>query len=550
MSRLVRALVAIVAIAASVGMTRSAPAAAAPGRSLFLVADSVALGAAPAIRAAFAGWSVAIEGHQGIFTDDAAELAWAHRDEVGDLAVVATGYNYPVWNPALFDGWIDQMMGRLVDGGARHVFWLTLREPPLGEHGVVSVWEKSGIADHYPQANAQLRAATTRWPQLALADWNAVAGAPGLTWDGLHVTPAGGAAMADLLVDEVGGIGRLPAGGTLRLAVSPETASAALNLTATWPRGAGYLTAWPCDEPRPLASNLNFTRHQTVANLALTRVAADGSVCVYASEATHVVADLEATFAAGAGVHTVNPVRVLDTRSGGTRPAAGATVAVAVTGPGAGAGIPSGAAAVVATVTATDATAAGFVTAWPCGTPRPTTSVLNHDAGAPVAGLAVVPLGPDGSACLFTLAGAHLVVDVTGWLDAGAAWQAVVPARLADTRATARRLAAGGVLAVPVPAGAGTVAVTATAVEPAGPGYLTVFPCGTPPPTASALNYEASPVVANLAVVAAGAGGQICLTSYAPADVVVDLGAWAPATAGGPPSGPVRLADTRLAVGP
>jgi hypothetical protein len=236
------------------------------------------------------------------------------------------------------------MMGRLVEAGAEHVFWLTLREPPLGEHGVVSVWEQSGIANHYPAANAQLRAATTRWRQLALADWNAVAGGPGLTWDGLHVTPAGASAMADLLVDEVGGIGRLPAGGTLRLTVPPGSAAAAINLTATWPRDAGYLTAWPCDEPRPLASNLNFARHQTVANLAISRVAADGTVCVYASEATHVVADLETAFAAGAGVQTVNPVRVLDTRTSGARPLAGASMVLSL----AAAGVPPTATAVVA----------------------------------------------------------------------------------------------------------------------------------------------------------------------------------------------------------
>jgi hypothetical protein len=529
-------------LAAGAGLTRPGPAVAAPDKRLFLVADSVALGAVPAIRSAFAGWDVAVAGHQGIFTDDAAELAWARRAEIGAIAVVATGYNYPVWNPALFDGWIDQMMGRLVDAGARHVFWLTLREPPLGEHGVVSVWEQSGIANHYPAANAQLRAATARWPQLALADWNAMAGGPGLTWDGLHVTPAGGSAMADLLVDEVEGIGRLPAGGTLRLAVPPGAAAAAVNLTATWPRGAGFLTAWPCDEPRPLASNLNFARHQTIANLAISRVAADGTICVFASEATHVVADLETTFAAGAGVQTVNPVRVLDTRTGGTRPAAGTSLVVSL----AAAGVPPTAAAVVATVTATDAAAPGYLSAWPCDQPPPTASVLNYGAGATVAGLAVVPLAADGTACLSTFAGAHLVMDAAGWIDAGTTWQPVTPRRLADTRPTGRRLTAGGVLPVDAPAGAGAVMVTAAAVDPGGPGYLTVYPCGTAPPTASVLNYEASPAVANLAVVAAGTGGQVCITSYAPADVVVDLAAWAPGPATGPAQGPVRLADTRV----
>jgi hypothetical protein len=75
MSCLLRALVAIVAIAASVGLSGAAPASAASDRHLFVVADSVALGAVPAIRAAFAGWDVAVESHQGIFTDAAADPA-------------------------------------------------------------------------------------------------------------------------------------------------------------------------------------------------------------------------------------------------------------------------------------------------------------------------------------------------------------------------------------------------------------------------------------------------------------------------------------------
>jgi hypothetical protein len=137
-------------------------------------------------------------------------------------------------------------------------------------------------------------------------------------------------------------------------------------------------------------------------------------------------------------------------------------------------------------------------------------------------------------------------VDVAGWFDADSPFRAVTPARLADTRTTGTRLAAGGVVSVAVPPGAGRAVVTATAVDPADAGYLTVYPCGTPPPTASVLNHGADQVVANLAIAAAGAGGQICVTSYAPADVVVDLAAWAPPASGGAAGGPVRLADTRI----
>jgi hypothetical protein len=511
-----------------------------PDHRIYMVADSVALGAAPAIHGALAGWQVTIEGHQGIFTNDAAELAWSHRDEIGDIAVVATGYNYPVWNPALFDEWIDQMMIRLTAAGAHHVFWLTLREPPLGDHDIVSVWEKAHIADHYPGANDQLRAATARWPELALADWNAVSRGSGLTWDGLHLAPAGQALMADLILDEIEGTGRLAAGATLRVPVRTGAEAAALNLTATWPRASGYLTVWPCDRPRPLASNLNFTRHQTVANLAITRLATDGSACVYTSADAHVVVDLEGTFGGSDGLETTNPVRVLDTRTAGsTALAAGSVVAVSA------GGAPVTATAVIATITATQTGGPGYVTVWPCGLGRPTTSTLNYGTGVTTAGLTIVPRGADGSFCLFTSAAAHLVVDVAGWFMAGGPLTPVTPTRLADTRLTSGRLAAGGVLSVPTPPGAAAGALTVTAVDPAAGGYLTAFPCGGPAPVASTLNYQASTIAANLAIVGVGASGRVCVASSAASDVVVDLAAWAPPDAGYRPMGPERLADTR-----
>jgi hypothetical protein len=541
MKALVRVFVVMGAIAGSVGLAGAGPVAAAASANdpLFMVADSVALGAAPAIHAAFPGRDVTILGHQGIFTSDAAELAWAHRGEIGATAIVGTGYNYPVWNPPLFDAWIDQMMTRLTAAGTQHVLWLTLREPPLGEHDIVSVWEQNHIADHYPAANDQLRAATARWPQLVLADWNAVARGGGLTWDGLHLTPAGQSAMADLLADEVGGLGRLAAGATLSVPVAAGTGAAALNVTVTWPRAAGFLTVWPCDQPRPVASNLNYVRHQTVANLTITRLAADGSACVYTSEDAHVVVDVEGTFGGTAGLETINPTRVLDTRAAGSAPPpAGSTVIVRPS-------VPTDARAVIATITATAAAAPGFVTAWPCDQPRPTASSLNYGTGGTVAGLAIVPKAADGSFCLFTLAPAHLLVDVAGWFSASAPLTPVTPARLADTRANAARLGAGGVLAVPAPAGAAAVAVTVTAADPDGAGYLTAYPCGGLPPVASTLNYLAGVPVANLALVGDGAGGQVCITSFAPSDVVVDLAASSPGGAGYAPAGPTRLADTR-----
>ena len=54
-------------------------------------------------------------------------------------------------------------------------------------------------------------------------------------------------------------------------------------------------------------------------------------------------------------------------------------------------------------------------------------------------------------------------------------------------------------------------------------GYLTVFPCGTPVPTASNVNYRAGDTRANQVTVDLGANGRACFFSNAPTDVIADL---------------------------
>src|SRR5690606_6618766 len=101
------------------------------------------------------------------------------------------------------------------------------------------------------------------------------------------------------------------------------------------PDGAGYLTAYPCDQERPTASNVNYVAGQTVAALAVARPDADGNVCVFTKAAADVVVDLAGRFAGQPGDDTnedsggladhpdllepalrplVNPMRLADTR--------------------------------------------------------------------------------------------------------------------------------------------------------------------------------------------------------------------------------------------
>jgi hypothetical protein len=53
------------------------------------------------------------------------------------------------------------------------------------------------------------------------------------------------------------------------------------NITVTNPTGASFLTAWPSDAARPTASDLNFVPGQTVPNLVVVKLGADGRVNLY-----------------------------------------------------------------------------------------------------------------------------------------------------------------------------------------------------------------------------------------------------------------------------
>ena len=101
-----------------------------------------------------------------------------------------------------------------------------------------------------------------------------------------------------------GASGQLRPGGTLDLLVRgqggvPEDATAVvLNVTAADATGPdSYLTVWPTGEEQPLASNLNFVAGQTVPNLVIARIGANGRVSIYNNLGyTVVVADVQGWF--------------------------------------------------------------------------------------------------------------------------------------------------------------------------------------------------------------------------------------------------------------
>lgn len=89
---------------------------------------------------------------------------------------------------------------------------------------------------------------------------------------------------------------------------------AVLNVTATEPTLAGFVTVWPCGLDRPLASTVNYAPGETIPNLALATAGAGGRVCLYSFTDTHLVVDLSATIRDADAYVGRAPVRALDSR--------------------------------------------------------------------------------------------------------------------------------------------------------------------------------------------------------------------------------------------
>lgn len=81
-----------------------------------------------------------------------------------------------------------------------------------------------------------------------------------------------------------------------------------------------------------------------------------------------------------------------------------------------GANVPAGATAVTANVTATDATANGFLTVYPNGLATPNTSNVNYAAGAPQGNGITVKLSSDGKLAIAASGGnPNVIIDITGY---------------------------------------------------------------------------------------------------------------------------------------
>ncbi len=315
------------------------------------------------------------------------------------------------------------------------------------------------------------------------------------------------------------------------------TSMATPHVTGTVAR---MLQARPSDSPAQVWAALDAA--STIGVVQATR-AGDPNELVYAG-ATTTAPSPALMPRSGAGFTALDPVRLFDTRPGqaqGVVPVEqmrfGGANLLTVRIPGV-AGVPlSGVSAVSLNVTVVDPVGPGFLTVYRCGD-RPPTSSLNFVAGQIVPNAVIAPLSADGDICLFSSVETHVLADINGWFSTGSGFTALNPTRVFDTRPDQAQGVVGvnrqahadlrvkitGAAGVPM-SGVDAVSLNVTVVDPVGPGFVTVYPCGDRPLTSS-LNYVAGEITPNAVIAPVSPEGDVCFYSSVDADLLADVNGW------------------------
>jgi YVTN family beta-propeller protein len=270
------------------------------------------------------------------------------------------------------------------------------------------------------------------------------------------------------------------------------------------------------------------------------------------------------------------PCRAVDTRPtyGGNGPIQGGTFQnFAISGAGSCEILPS-AAAYSMNVSVVPNGPLGYLTVWPSGQTRPLVSTLNSLDGRIKANAAIVPAGASGQISVFATNTTNVIVDVNGYFapvsGSTLAFYPLTPCRVADTRDSSYPPGLGppflpghqerqfpvlnATTTCNIPSsGVAAYSLNFSVVPHAPLGYMTVWPTGQTRPTVSTLNDIPGQIIANAAIVVAGASGNVSVYPTSDTDLIIDInGYFAPAGQGGLSLygvQPCRVIDTRK-VGP
>ena len=333
------------------------------------------------------------------------------------------------------------------------------------------------------------------------------------------------------------------AGGTLRVNVAEAVGGKTVfgNLTVAGVVGAGFVTAYGCDDGIPRDSNGNISKADLNYNGAVSAVSSnrlivkadnDGDVCFYTLASAEMIVDINGV--TDTGVTAIANQRT-DTRVASLQSvAAGGTLRVNVAQA-------VGGKTVFGNLTVAGVVGAGFVTAYGCddGIPRDSNGNIskadlnyNGAVSAVSSNRLIVKADNDGDVCFYTLASAEMIVDINGVTDTGVT---AIANQRTDTRvASLQSVAAGGTLRVNVAQAVGgkTVFGNLTVAGVVGAGFVTAYGCDDGIPRDSNgniskadLNYNGavSAVSSNRLIVKADNDGDVCFYTLASAEMIVDI---------------------------
>ena len=226
------------------------------------------------------------------------------------------------------------------------------------------------------------------------------------------------------IVLRVAGNGAIPSSGVI---------AAALNVTVTGSSANGVITVFPAGGGTPNASNVNYGKGETVANMAIVKLGSGGEIEFTngSKGAVQIIADISGYYTANGGDAFVPmaPWRGLDTRNAtGQENATGYPA-----GPDSsaiwffndefeGSGYWSGdshAAALVLNVTVTEPTASGYVVAAAADESLPASSNIDFSAGETVPSMVMAACDTYGDPILVneSKGATQLVADVFGYFS-------------------------------------------------------------------------------------------------------------------------------------
>jgi hypothetical protein len=335
----------------------------------------------------------------------------------------------------------------------------------------------------------------------------------------------------------------------------PKAANAAVISMAVIGNGQpGWVRATPAGQDSFVANVSLDTADPVVTNLATVKLSAGGYIDIKGLNPNDVTIDISGYYTPTATKVRGGRLRLFSTVY---RVAAGTPIghyqAITVVVPQ----VPASAIAVVVNLTAHETQAAGYVAAYPTGSPVPNAVNVNFGPGETRAAGAIVKLGQSNGVPAFdafVIGGAKLFADVSGYITGPrdqemeeGLFVPVEPVRLLDTRRGSdvalaggkRRLWAGwtrpfripnGVLGFPRAVGGvvpvAGVAMNVSSTASMGPGFVTVLPAQTRRREVSNLNISrAGQTVSNHVISKASTAGIECY-SLSGSHIVCDVAGW------------------------